>query len=165
MSDYSSLVWEWNAKRQAINPNHVSDPQIEYLTPKGERKTLAYADLVDTVYRTPMRPREGAAREAFDRKGTRPLPAPPGSDSTGVYPQAVLSAPGIAGASRPKRAVRWLFSTFERHVLRRVDAVNAQYLPQAALPAILAPLRDDFHLPALGGQKSPETTRLISSPT
>ncbi len=28
MSDYSSLVWEWNAKRQAINPNHVSDPQI-----------------------------------------------------------------------------------------------------------------------------------------
>ncbi|HBM3160395.1 TPA: replication endonuclease, partial [Klebsiella michiganensis] len=46
----------------------------------------------------------------------------------------------------PKEAVRWLFSTFERHVLRRVDAVNAQYLPQAALPAILAPLRDDFHL-------------------
>jgi hypothetical protein len=32
--------------------------------------------------------------------------------------------------------VRWLFSTFERHVLRRVDAVNAQYLPQSNLPAI-----------------------------
>jgi hypothetical protein len=30
--------------------------------------------------------------------------------------------------SKPKDAVRWLFGTFERHVLRRVDAVNAQYL-------------------------------------
>ncbi len=46
----------------------------------------------------------------------------------------------------PKEAVRWLFNTFERHVLRRVDAVNAQYLPQGNLPAILFPLRDDFHL-------------------
>ena len=42
--------------------------------------------------------------------------------------------------------MRWLFGTFERHVLRRVDAVNAQYLPQSTLPAILLPLRDDFHL-------------------
>ncbi|SXA06400.1 gp36 [Klebsiella pneumoniae] len=30
--------------------------------------------------------------------------------------------------------------------MRRVDAVNAQYLPQSNLPAILFPLRDDFHL-------------------
>lgn len=69
MSDSAALAWIWNAKRQAINPNNVADSAIEYLTPKGERKALAYADLVDTVYRTPMRPREGAAREAFDRKG------------------------------------------------------------------------------------------------
>lgn len=146
MSDYSSLVWEWNAKRQAINPNHVSDPQIEYLTPKGERKTLAYADLVDTVYRTPMRPREGAAREAFDRKGrahylrrrVQTLPA-------FIRKRFSLRLESLERHD-PKEAVRWLFSTFERHVLRRVDAVNAQYLPQAALPAILAPLRDDFHL-------------------
>lgn len=146
MSDYSSLVWEWNAKRQAINPNHVSDPQIEYLTPKGERKTLAYADLVDTVYRTPMRPREGAAREAFDRKGrahylrrrVQTLPA-------FIRKRFSLRLESLERHD-PKEAVRWLFSTFERHVLRRVDAVNAQYLPQAALPVILAPLRDDFHL-------------------
>ena len=59
----------------------------------------------------------------------------------------------------PKEAVRWLFSTFERHVLRRVDAVNAQYLPQDALPAILAPLRDDFHL-LPWADKTPETTGL-----
>ena len=69
MSDSSALAWSWNARRQAINPGDAADSAIEYLTPKGERKTLAYADLVDTVYRTPMRPREGAAREAFDRKG------------------------------------------------------------------------------------------------
>jgi hypothetical protein len=60
---------ELERKRQAINPSDAADSAIEYLTPKGERKALAYADLVDTVYRTPMRPREGAAREAFDRKG------------------------------------------------------------------------------------------------
>lgn len=146
MSDYSSLVWEWNAKRQAINPNHSADSEIEYLTPKGERKTLAYADLVDTVYRTPMRPREGAAREAFDRKGrahylrrrVQTLPA-------FIRKRFSLRLESLERHD-PKEAVRWLFSTFERHVLRRVDAVNAQYLPQSTLPAILAPLRDDFHL-------------------
>ncbi|MBL2629940.1 replication endonuclease, partial [Klebsiella pneumoniae] len=136
----------WNAKRQAINPNSVADSAIEYLTPKGERKTLAYADLVDTVYRTPMRPREGAAREAFDRKGrahylrrrVQTLP---------VFIRKRYSL-RLESLERhdPKEAVRWLFITFERHVLRRVDAVNAQYLPQSELPALLAPLRDDFHL-------------------
>ena len=69
MPDSAVLAWSWNAKRQAINPSDAADSAIEYLTPKGERRTLAYADLVDTVYRAPMRPREGAAREAFDRKG------------------------------------------------------------------------------------------------
>ncbi len=146
MSDSAALAWSWNAKRQAINPDSVADSAIEYLTPKGERKTLAYADLVDTVYRTPMRPREGAAREAFDRKGrahylrrrVQTLPA-------FIRKRFSLRLESLERHD-PKEAVRWLFSTFERHVLRRVDAVNAQYLPQAALPAILAPLRDDFHL-------------------
>ncbi|HHB8572287.1 TPA: replication endonuclease [Klebsiella pneumoniae] len=146
MPDSAALAWSWNAKRQAINPNSVADSAIEYLTPKGERKTLAYADLVDTVYRTPMRPREGAAREAFDRKGrahylrrrVQTLP---------VFIRKRFSL-RLESLERhdPKEAVRWLFSTFERHVLRRVDAVNAQYLPQSELPALLAPLRDDFHL-------------------
>lgn len=146
MSDSAALAWSWNAKRQAINPNSVADSAIEYLTPKGERKTLAYADLVDTVYRTPMRPREGAAREAFDRKGraqylrrrVQTLPA----FIRKRFSQRLESLE----SQDPKEAVRWLFSTFERHVLRRVDAVNAQYLPQSNLPAILFPLRDDFHL-------------------
>ncbi|WP_395166112.1 replication endonuclease [Klebsiella pneumoniae] len=146
MSDASSIAWAWNAKRQAINPNHAVDSEIEYLTPKGERKTLAYGDLVDAVYRYPMRPREGEAREAFDRKGrasylrrrVQTLPA--------FIRKRFAQHLENLERNKPKDAVRWLFGTFERHVLRRVDAVNAQYLPQTKLPAILFPLRDEFHL-------------------
>ncbi|MGR7256860.1 replication endonuclease [Klebsiella aerogenes] len=146
MSDSSAVAWEWNAKRQAINPNHVADPEIEYLTPKGERKTLAYGDLVDAVYRHPMRPREGEALEAFDRKGrasylrrrVQTLPA--------FIRKRFAQHLENLERNKPNDAVRWLFGTFERHVLRRIDAVNAQYLPQSNLPAILIPLRDEFHL-------------------
>ncbi|HBV2137837.1 TPA: replication endonuclease [Klebsiella variicola] len=146
MSDASSIAWTWNAKRQAINPNHVADPKIEYLTPKGERKTLAYDDLVDAVYRYPMCPREGEAREAFDRKGrasylrrrVQTLPA--------FIRKRFAQHLENLERNKPKDAVRWLFGTFERHILRRIDAVNAQYLPQTKLPAILFPLRDEFHL-------------------
>lgn len=146
MSDSSAVAWEWNAKRQAINPNHVADPEIEYLTPKGERKMLAYSDLVDAAYRYPMRPREGEAREAFDRKGhasylrrrVQTLPA--------FIRKRFAQHLENLERNKPKDAVRWLLGTFERHVLRRIDAVNAQYLPQNNLPAILIPLRDEFHL-------------------
>lgn len=146
MSESSAVAWEWNAKRQAINPNHVADPEIEYLTPKGERKMLAYGDLVDAAYRYPMRPREGEAREAFDRKGrasylrrrVQTLPA--------FIRKRFAQHLENLERNKPKDAVRWLFGTFERHVLRRIDAVNAQYLPQNNLPAILIPLRDEFHL-------------------
>lgn len=146
MSDSAALAWSWNAPLQAINPNDAEDSPIEYLTPKGERKTLAYADLVDMVYRTPMRPREGEARKSFDRarharylrRRVQALPA----FIRKRFSQRLESLE----SQDPKEAVRWLFSTFERHVLRRVDAVNAQYLPQSNLPAILFPLRDDFHL-------------------
>lgn len=146
MSDSTALAWSWNAERQAINPNDAEDPLIEYLTPKGERKALAYSDLVDVVYRAPMRPREGEARKSFDRarqarylrRRVQALPA-------FIRKRFSLRLESLERQD-PKQAVRWLFSTFERHVLRRVDAVNAQYLPQSNLPAILFPLRDDFHL-------------------
>ncbi|WDQ09758.1 replication endonuclease [Klebsiella grimontii] len=146
MSDSTALAWSWNAERQAVNPNDVEDPVIEYLTPKGERKALAYSDLVDVVYRAPMRPREGEARKSFDRarqarylrRRVQALPA-------FIRKRFSLRLESLERQD-PKQAVRWLFSTFERHVLRRVDAVNAQYLPQSNLPAILFPLRDDFHL-------------------
>ncbi|MEG0098721.1 MAG: replication endonuclease [Citrobacter sp.] len=146
MSDSIPLTWEWNAKRQAVNPSRVEESAIEYITPKGERKALAYGDLVDAVYRAPMRPRASDAREAFDRKGR-----------ANYLRRRVQSLPAFIrkrfaqhlenlDRNKPKDVMRWLFGTFERHVLRRVDAVNAQYLPQSTLPAILLPLRDDFHL-------------------
>lgn len=146
MSDLTALAWGWNTKRQAINPHKTESSAIEYLTPKGERRMLAYGDLVDTVYRAPLRPREGDAREAFDRNGR-----------ANYLRRRVQTLPAFIRKrfsqhlenierSKPKDVVRWLFGTFERHVLRRVDAVNAQYLPQSTLPALLLPLRDEFHL-------------------
>ncbi|KJF76417.1 replication protein, partial [Raoultella planticola] len=146
MPDSAVLAWSWNAKRQAINPSDAADSAIEYLTPKGERRTLAYADLVDTVYRAPMRPREGAAAGSVRPQRPHSLPAPPPSNPTSFIRKRFSLRLESLERRDPKEAVRWLLGTFERHVLRRVDAVNAQYLPQSALPAILLPLRDDFHL-------------------
>lgn len=146
MPDSTVLAWSWNAPRRAINPSNAEEPAIEYLTPKGERKALAYSDLVDVVYRVPLRPRDGEARRAFDRarlarhlrRRVQALPA-------FIRKRFSMHLETLDRRDR-KEAVRWLFNTFERHVLRRVDAVNAQYLPQSNLPAILFPLRDDFHL-------------------
>ncbi|MEX5389076.1 replication endonuclease [Enterobacter cloacae] len=146
MSDLTALAWEWNTKRQAINPHKIESSAIEYLTPKGERRALAYGDLVDMVYRAPLRPREGDAREAFDRNSranylrrrVQTLPA--------FIRKRFLQHLENLERSKPKDVVRWLFGTFERHVLHRVDAVNAQYLPQSTLPALLLSLRDEFHL-------------------
>lgn len=140
------LAWSWSAPRQAINPNDSEESSIEYLTPKGERKALAYSDLVDVVYRVPLRPRDGEARRAFERarlsrhlrRRVQALPA--------FIRKRFSTHLETLERRDPKEAVRWLFNTFERHVLRRVDAVNAQYLPQSNLSAILFPLRDDFHL-------------------
>ncbi|ALQ83035.1 replication endonuclease [Klebsiella pneumoniae] len=146
MPDSTVLAWSWNAPRRAINPSDAEEPAIEYLTPKGERKALAYSDLVDVVYRVPLRHRDGEARRAFDRarlarhlrRRVQALPA-------FIRKRFSMHLETLDRRDR-KEAVRWLFNTFERHVLRRVDAVNAQYLPQSNLPVILFPLRDDFHL-------------------
>ncbi|HAW43432.1 MAG TPA: replication endonuclease, partial [Klebsiella pneumoniae] len=118
------------------------------------RKALAYSDLVDVVYRVPLRPRDGEARRAFDRtrlarhlrRRVQALPA-------FIRKRFSMHLETLDRRDR-KEAVRWLFNTFERHVLRRVDAVNAQYLPQSNLPAILFPLRDDFHLLPWADKKS-----------
>lgn len=146
MSDSAALAWIWNAKRQAINPNNVADSAIEYLTPERRAEGARLCGFGRYRLSHPHAPARRCRPGSIRPQRPSPIPAPPGSDSTGVYPQAVLSATGVAGEPDPKEAVRWLFSTFERHVLRRVDAVNAQYLPQSNLPAILFPLRDDFHL-------------------
>ncbi|HBR4241267.1 TPA: replication endonuclease [Klebsiella pneumoniae] len=146
MPDSTALAWSWNAQRRAINPSNAEESAIEYLTPKGERKALAYSDLVDVVYRVPLRPRDGEARRALDRtrlerhlrRRVQALPA--------FIRKRFSMHLETLDRRNQKEAVRWLFNTFECHVLRRVDAVNAQYLPQGNLPAILFPLRDDFHL-------------------
>ncbi|EPO5351489.1 replication endonuclease [Klebsiella michiganensis] len=146
MPDSTVLAWSWNAPRRAINPSDAEEPAIEYLTPKGERKALAYSDLVDVVYRVPLRPRDGEARRAFDRaRLARHLRRRVQSLPAFIRKRFSMHLETLDRRDR-KEAVRWLFNTFERHVLRRVDAVNAQYLPQSNLPAILFPLRDDFHL-------------------
>ncbi|MCX3408504.1 replication endonuclease [Raoultella ornithinolytica] len=146
MPDSTVLAWRWNARRESINPHDAADPGIEYLTPKGERKVLAYSDLVDVAYRTPLAPCDGDAHKEFDRarrarhlrRRVQTLPA--------FIRKRFAQQLDSLERQDPKNAVRWLFSTFERHVLRRIDAVNAQYLPQSTLPAMLLPLRDDFHL-------------------
>jgi hypothetical protein len=133
-----------NAKRQAINPNDVEDPVIEYLTPKASVRRSPIAILLMSFigYQCALvKARRANHLIAQGRLATcaavcrryRRL-------SVSAFPTRKLWSAGS------KEAVRWLFSTFERHVLRRVDAVNAQYLPQSNLPAILFPLRDDFHL-------------------
>ena len=145
MSDYSSLVWEWNAKRQAINPNHVSDPQIEYLTRKasGRRSPMRIWSI---PFIAPPCARAKVPRVKHSTARDAPTTCAAGSDSTGVYPQAVLCARNRWSVTTQKRPCAGCSVRLNAMSLRRVDAVNAQYLPQAALPAILAPLRDDFHL-------------------
>ncbi|HGN9441875.1 TPA: replication endonuclease [Raoultella ornithinolytica] len=146
MPDSTALAWSWNAPRRVINPSDAEEPAIEYLTPKGERKALAYSELVDVVYRVPLRPRDEEARRAFDRaRLARHLRRRVQALPTFIRKLFSMHLETLDRRD-PKEAVRWLFNTFERHVLRRVDAVNAQYLPQSNLPAILFPLRDDFHL-------------------
>lgn len=146
MPDSTALAWSWNAPRRVINPSDAEEPAIEYLTPKGERKALAYSELVDVVYRVPLRPRDEEARRAFDRaRLARHLRRRVQALPTFIRKRFSMHLETLDRRD-PKEAVRWLFNTFERHVLRRVDAVNAQYLPQSNLPAILFPLRDDFHL-------------------
>lgn len=56
MPDSTALAWSWNAPRRVINPSDAEEPAIEYITPKGERKALAYSELVDVVYRVPFAP-------------------------------------------------------------------------------------------------------------
>lgn len=116
---------------------------ITYLNPEGERKTLPPDDIIELCPTTGQGAieRERLAHERRIKHIRRRLQALPAFIRYRFSRQLEELS-----AQDPSRAVKWLFGTFERHVLRRVDAVNAQYLPQSTLPAILLPLRDDFHL-------------------
>ncbi|WP_436882809.1 replication endonuclease [Enterobacter asburiae] len=121
---------------------NVSAGGITYLTPDGETRTLSHDDLVELCPRTIGLVEKGRIkqqeREKFLRRRLQKLPA--------FIRRRFVAELDRLDQNNPDKAVTWLFNTFERNILRRVDAVNAQYHPQDTLPALLLPFRDDFHL-------------------
>lgn len=116
---------------------------IIYLNPEGERKELSPDDIIELWPPTGLGAIE-RDRLAYERRVKylrRRLQALPSFIRYRFSRQLEELTD-----QDPSRAVKWLFGTFERHILRRIEAVNAQYLPQDSIPAILLPLREDFHL-------------------
>ncbi|WP_226998871.1 replication endonuclease [Salmonella enterica] len=160
--DMTAYLYPWNspdydaAAANELTPEPVTtsddqgDPSLcfEYLTPDGERRTLTYEELQE-LCNTPLENRglieqEKAAekeREKREKYLRRRLQSLPGI----IRRRFALKLAALDGES-PERAVKWLFGTFERHILRRVEMVNVQYYPCDTLPALLLPMRDDFHL-------------------
>ncbi len=116
---------------------------ITYLNPEGERKALSPDDITELCPPTGQGAieRDRLAHERRVMHLRRRLQALPAFIRYRFSRQLEE-----LNDQDPARAVKWLFGTFERHILRRIEAVNAQYLPQDSLPAILLPLREDFHL-------------------
>lgn len=116
---------------------------IIYLNPEGERKELSPDDIIELWPPTVMGAieRDRLAHERRIKYLRRRLQALPAFIRYRFSRQLEELTD-----QDPSRAVKWLFGTFERHILRRIEAVNAQYLPQDSTPAILLPLREDFHL-------------------
>lgn len=116
---------------------------IIYINPEGERKELSPDDIIElwppTVMGAIERDRLAYERRIkYLRRRLQALPA-------FIRYRFSRQLEELTDQD-PSRAVKWLFGTFERHILRRIEAVNAQYLPQDSTPAILLPLREDFHL-------------------
>ncbi|MCU6243858.1 replication endonuclease [Enterobacter asburiae] len=115
---------------------------IDYLSPDGTRKALSHDDLFELCPPQPGLVEAGKIkqqrREAYLRRRLQKLPA--------FIRRRYSTQLEALDQQDPAGAVKWLFGTFERHVLRRVDAVDVQYLPRESLPAILLPFKDDFHL-------------------
>lgn len=116
---------------------------ITYLTPKGERRTLSPDDIIELCPKTGQGviEREHLAHERRVKYLKRRLQALP----TFIRYRFSRKLEGLRDQD-PSSAVKWLFGTFEHHILRRIEAVNAQYLPQDSLPALLLPLLEDFRL-------------------
>ncbi|QPF11503.1 replication endonuclease [Raoultella terrigena] len=115
---------------------------ISYITPDGNRRTLFRDDVVELCpARTGLVEKERykqRAREQYLRRRLQRLPS-------FIRRRFSIQLEAL-DRQNPGDAVKWLIGTFERHILRRIEAVNAQYLPQDSIPAILLPLREDFHL-------------------
>ncbi|CAH6693437.1 hypothetical protein AI2937V1_3177 [Klebsiella oxytoca] len=116
---------------------------IIYLNPEGERKELSPDDIIELWPPTVMGAieRDRLAHERRIKYLRRRLQALPAFIRYRFSRQLEELTD-----QDPSRAVKWLIGTFERHILRRIEEVNAQYLPQDSIPAILLPLREDFHL-------------------
>ncbi|EBW3061414.1 replication endonuclease, partial [Salmonella enterica subsp. enterica serovar Hadar] len=82
--------------------------------------------------------KEREKREKYLRRRLQSLP--------GIIRRRFAMKLAALDGENPESAVKWLFGTFERHILRRVEMVNVQYYPCDTLPALLLPMRDDFHL-------------------
>ena len=158
MSDYSSLVWEWNAKRQAINPKPRLRSSNWVFIPERRAEDARLCGLVDTVYRTPCARAKVPRVKHSTAKDAPTLPAPP---RFRLYRR--LSASGSLcarnrWASRPKRGRAGCSVRLNAMSYAVSDAVNAQYLPQAALRRSCAHVM--IFTCCLGRTKTPETTGL-----
>ncbi|EAP5003504.1 hypothetical protein EG167_25160, partial [Salmonella enterica] len=138
--DMTAYLYPWNspdydaAAANELTPEPVTtsddrgDPSLcfEYLTPDGERRTLTYEELQE-LCNTPLENRglieqekaaekEREKREKYLRRRMQSLPGI-------IRRRFALKLAALDGES-PERAVKWLFGTFERHILRRVEMVN-----------------------------------------
>ncbi len=115
---------------------------IEYKTPDGGSRILPPDEMIDfcppSVGLVEKEMLTKQKREHYLRRRLQKLPT--------FIRRRFAARLEALDKQDPSQALQWLLGTFERHVLRRVDVVNSQYLPQTILPAILLPLRDDFHL-------------------
>lgn len=157
--DASQFAYAWNSPDYDVAVANlapapgITDPDntgehnillagIDYLAPDGTRKTLSHDDLVELCPPQPGLVEAGKIkqrkRETYLRRRLQKLPA-------FIRRRFSIQLEAL-DQQDPAGAVKWLFGTFERHVLRRVDAVDVQYLPRESLPAILLPFKDDFHL-------------------
>ena len=126
----------------AITERVAPDAGIEYLTPDGTRRLLPGDKLNDLFPVIPgLVEAERLSSKQHERALRRRLVGLPS-----FIRQRFLHKLNALDLQDPARAVKWLFGTFERHVLRRIDAVNTQYLPGDNLPSIFLPFRDDFYL-------------------
>ncbi len=131
--------YTWSAPRPAIGNYAAAEPArgIKYLTPEGQRKWLSLADLAETD--------EKPDRVKYLRRRLAALP----QYIRAYYAQRLEQL----DATDPAASRKWLLNTFERRVLRRIDAVNDKYLPQSNWPAVLLPLHGDFHRLQWAGKK------------
>lgn len=133
MSDSTTLAWSWNSPRQAIGFTRDLEPArgISYITPKGDRKLLTSAEL-------------GELTDDFEKPNLSKYLRHRLAKLPHFIRHHYARQLDRLDAGDHARADAWLINTFERHVLPRIDVVNAGYMPDNLSPAPLLDLRDQF---------------------